>query len=77
MAQDKNVKTLQELLIIFKTIIDQKKEDEFIEECKGKENLFIIATQTAHDFVKDFGHRNQLNFKGTTINTFSAGFPDC
>ncbi len=77
MVKDLNFRTLPQVLALAKTIIDAGKEREFIEACAGKDNYFVVSTDSARQFMAAFLNEHRLSPNDVELHNFRYGGDRC
>ncbi|MBB3937217.1 hypothetical protein [Aureimonas phyllosphaerae] len=61
MPTDKNVRSLLQVMMIAKSIIDAGRAEEFVKACSGRDDLFVLATEAAREFMATFLNQNSID----------------
>lgn len=68
MIQDDNVRSLTQVIIMAKSVIDAGKFDTFLTEVFGNEMLFVVGTDATRRFISDFCAKHNIDPRGKTFD---------
>jgi hypothetical protein len=68
MVEDDNVRSLVQVMIMAKEIIDAGKFDEFMTESFGNDKLFVVGTSASRKFIADFCQKYKIDPRGKTYD---------
>lgn len=76
-VDDPNVRSLAQILLLAKRIIDKGLEKEFLDGCKDNDACFVVGTEAARKYMADFSKTHHLDPNTAQAHGFSYGGSRC